>query len=820
MSVGKPTTAAVVSGATAAALEWSEVRALVAELAATDLGRERATGLEPAAGSDELARRRGRLAEAARLLPDGRLVPSFELPLGELLERLDTGRPPLAGGDLVRLGGLVAASERAVGRIGAAAAEEGCPELAALAEPLADLSALRREIETKLDRRGDVREDASSELVSLRRRIRSVRDELYRELGGFVAEHADSLGDETIPLRGGRLVVVLDSGARGRVPGLVHGRSGTGKSFYFEPLGVVERNNTLQQATEDEEAERRRILAELVRAARRALPDLARHAAFVGELDLLQAAHRFGELAAGRPADVAPAGELVLVAARHPLLDPRLAELRAAALGQPGHESEVVPLDLELSPESRALVVTGPNAGGKTVALKTAGLVALMAQSGLPVPAGAGTRLPVLAHLVATVGDEQDLLTDRSTFSGRLLRLDEAWHAAGPDSLVLLDELGSGTDPEEGAALGIALLEGLVERGTLAVVTTHLTQLAAAATETDGASCAAMEFSAATGEPTFRLLPGPPGASEALALARRLGLPAEWLDRAEARLGTGHRDLQRLLAEVEEVRRELAEARDRAAAEAADAEKLRRRLEEREAELAEERRTVGKRLRAELEEFRRATRERLAEEAERIRREVDERGRRKGLAAEATERLFESAPEVPEETVEPKAGPLVVGGTVRHRALGWEGTLEKLDRGRAQVSVRGKRVRCTADELTPAGGGDGSPETAPTPRRRRDARVSYDLAGTDGDGAPDVPAELHLLGRRVEPALTELDDYLDRALLSARPEVRVVHGHGTGRLRDAVREHLRTHPAVAAQRPGKRDEGGDGATVVTLREGG
>lgn len=815
---------AVISEATAAALEWSEVRALVAELASTDLGRERALGLEPAVGGEALERRRGRFSEVARLLPDGRLVPSFEQPLGELLERLETGRPPLAGGDLVRLAALLAASERAVGRIAqgreaAGSAEESVeslPELSILAEPLADLSALRREIETRLDRRGDVREDASPELVSLRRRIRSVRDELYRELGGFVAQNADSLGDETIPMRGGRLVVVLDSGARGRVPGLVHGRSATGKSFYFEPLGVVESNNTLQQSSEDEEAERQRILAELVRAARRALPDLASHAAFVGELDLLQAAHRFGELADGRLADVAPAGELVLVGARHPLLDPRLAELRDAALGQPGHEGQVVPLDLTLSPEAGALVVTGPNAGGKTVALKTAGLTALMAQSGLPVPAAAGTRLPVLARLVATVGDEQDLLTDRSTFSGRLLRLAEAWHAAGPDSLVLLDELGSGTDPEEGAALGIALLEGLVGRGALTLITTHLTQLAAAATETEGASCAAMEFSAATGQPTFRLLPGPPGASEALSLARRLGLPAEWLDRAEALLGTGHRELQRLLTEVEEVRRELAEARDRAEAEAGDAEKLRRRLEEREAELADERRTVGKRLRAELEAFRVETRDRLAEEVARIRREVEERGRRKGLAAEATARLFESAPPVPEETVEEKGGPLVVGAAVRHRALGWEGTLEKLDRGRAVVGVRGKRVRCKAGELTPAGGPSEAPSVS-TPHRRRDAKVSYDLAG--GDGATDVPAELHLIGKRVEPALSELDDYLDHALLSARPEVRVVHGHGTGRLRDAVREHLRAHPAVASQRPGARKEGGDGATVVVLRGG-
>ena len=238
MTLPDPQAAPLASSATAAALEWPSLLALVAALAATDLGQERLLALAPHTAADDLERHRRRYREAERLRVEGRLVPSFEQPLGDLLERLETGRPPLAGGDLVRLAALVRATGAAARRI--AEADPPCPELAALTEGLADLAPLEREIAAKLDRRGEVRDDASPELVALRRRIRSARDQLYRDLGGFVGEHRDSLGDETIPMRGGRLMVVLDAGARGRVPGLVHGRSATGKSFYFEPLSAVE----------------------------------------------------------------------------------------------------------------------------------------------------------------------------------------------------------------------------------------------------------------------------------------------------------------------------------------------------------------------------------------------------------------------------------------------------------------------------------------------------------------------------------------------------------------------------------------------------
>jgi len=793
----------ILSEATAQALEFPSLLAVVSRLASTDLGRERVLSLEPYGDEAVLRLQRSRFEETSRLLAERALVPDFDVPLGLLLERLATGRPALEGADLVRLGDLGKATKAAVARIRESVPPT--PHLLRMADGLPDLDPLLRKIDRTLDRRGEVREDASPRLAALRQQIRRTRDQLYRDLGEFVSGHKDELSEETIPMRGGRLVVVLQAGARGRTGGLVHGRSSTGKSFYFEPLTVVETNNTLQQSSEDEEEERRRILLELIAEARTAMPALEEHADFLSDLDLLQASVRFGQRCDGHLPEIAGRHELRLLGARHPLLDPCLAELRAEALGQAGHSGDIVPLEIELGFDRRILVVTGPNAGGKTVALKTTGLLSLAAQCGLPIPAALGSRVPFLRKLVATVGDEQDLLADRSTFSGRLLRLKEAWEAAGPDSLILIDELGSGTDPEEGTALAVALLEGLLEKGSLGVITTHLALLAAAALEMDGSTCAAMEFDSQSGRPTFRLVPGPPGGSEALALGRRLGLPAEWLDRAEARLGTEHRDLRRLIAEVDRVRQDLSDTRERLEIEAADAEKLRRRLEAERNALEEERRSVGKKLKADLEAFRRETSERLRREVERMQERFEE-GKRRGLAAEAVENLFAEAPRFQE--AEPAAeGPIVVGDKVRHIGLGWQGTLDKLEGDRAEVLVAGKRVRCRPSELAPAGPVTTGPtKLKPLPAKTRDLEESA-----------SVSPEINLIGQRVEPALEELDSYIDRALLAARKEVRVVHGHGSGRLRQAVREHLRSHRGVTSIRSGAPNEGGDGATVVTLR---
>ncbi len=793
------------SPATAQALELPGLLALVAHRAATDLGRERLLALTPEDDEERLLERRQAYEETERLLAERPLVPLLERPLGPLLRELERGGYDLGGRDLLLFVDLLRTSAEAAQRI--RTADPACEALGGRLERLPPLDELRRQLEKTFDRRGEIREDATPRLAELRGKIRGVRNRLYTKLRSVVEEEREHLSEETVPLRDGRLVLMLQSGARGKMAGLVHGRSSSGRSFYFEPLQAVELNNDLRDSVEEEEAEKRRILAELVSRLCEELDAVRAHADLVAGLDVLQSSVRFAQAAGARLAEVGSRHQLKLKGARHPLLDPRLAELRQEALGQAGHSGEVVGLDLELDEERRAIVVTGPNAGGKTVALKTVGLLALAHQCGLPVPVDRGSRLPFLNAVVATVGDEQDLLADRSTFSGRLMRLGEAWEAASPDALVLLDELGSGTDPEEGTALSISLLEALLRRGSLTFVTTHLSQLAAAALDADGAICAAMEFNAETGRPTYQLLPGPPGGSEALALGRRLGLPSEWLDRADELLGSEHREFRRLLAEVERTRRELAATHEKVKTELDDAERLRRRLETREAELAAEKKSVGKSLKRELESFRDATRRRLREELEKIRAELAA-GHKKGLVAAAERRLFEDAPQlVPAEDGDETA--VAVGGRVRHRGFGWEGRLERLERGKAQVTVGGKIFRCREEQLM------GLAEAVEAKKGGRGSRGSR---GSVSAPESDAPRELKLIGRRVEPALEELDRFLDQALLASHEEVRIVHGHGSGQLRRAVREHLRGHAAVESYKKAGAKEGGDGATVVVLRQ--
>ena len=794
----------VAAPATRLALEFDALLALFASEARTDLGAAVLLGLLPAGEPAELLRRRARYEEIERLALEAPLVPGLGEGLAELVERLAGGDPPLAGSEILRLGGLLAAGGEAAARI--SRAEPPCAELARAVAGLADPQPLVQKIGRILDRKGEVRDDASPKLAALRRQVQGARERLYGRLEAIGGAHRELLGEETIPLRGGRLMLMVQAATRGKLAGLVHGRSATGKSLYFEPLEVVEENNTLQNAVDDLEGERQRLLLELLRELAAEVPLVRQMAALVGELDALEAARRLArELDAHLPA-LAPPGRLRLVAARHPLLDPRLAGRRERVLGARGHEGAIVPLSIELTPERRALVITGPNAGGKTVALKTLGLLVLAAQAGLPVPVATGSAVPFFASLVATVGDEQDLLADRSTFSGRLARLAEAYGAAGPLSLALLDELGSGTDPVEGTALAVALLETLVERGGLALITTHLSGLAASAMELAGAACAAMEFEPSSGRPTFHLLPGFPGGSEAIALARRMALPAEWIDRAEKLLGEDHRDLRRLLAELEATRETLARETESTRAERATTALIGERLERERATLEAERRTLGARLERELAEFRERVTAELSGAAARIRAEL-EAGRRKSVAQVAAARLFADAPQVDFETPAESDLPLVVGAQVRHATLGWRGVVEKLAGGKAEVLSNGKRLRLAVADLV-VESSPGRTAAPPAPRR---------VAVGDVDRAPS-PQELHLIGQRVEPALAELDAFLDQAMLSGRGEVRIVHGHGSGRLRDAVREHLRKHPAAAASRPGAPNEGGNGATVVTLRD--
>ncbi|HVS15247.1 MAG TPA: Smr/MutS family protein [Thermoanaerobaculia bacterium] len=790
-----------------AALEVDGVLGIVARCAASDLGAWRVRGLRPHADPEELGAAQELQRQADRFLAEqATLAPALGEPVAELLAGLAASDGPIDPERLVR---LVAALDAACDAIAGVAREaEQLPALAAVAGPLggeelAELREIVQRVRKVLDPRGEIRADASPRLERLRSRARQLRDDLYGGLERYVEAHREVLGADTISQREGRLSVLLPAGHRGRLDGLVHARSATGRSYYFEPLELVERNNDLQTTLADEQAERRRLLAELGALVRSRAGVVERAFEVYARLDALQAAHRFAAAVGGALPEVVDGASPRLVRARHPLLDPAVVGLREAELGVAGNRRPVVPIDLDFG-EDRVLVVTGPNAGGKTVTLKTLGLLCVLAQCGLPVPAGAGTRLPRLRRVIAVVGDDQSMLADRSTFSAHLARWKEAWEEAGPGCLVLIDELGSGTDPREGAALALALLESLTERAGLALLTTHLIEVAAAAYRLEGARCLAMEFDPTSARPTFRPRSGPPGGSEALALARRMGLPAAWLDRAEGLLGSEQRDLRRLLEEAEQMRDALARERDELAQLRTDQAALNRRLEEELRESQQERKTLRRSLESELTGFRRQVRHRLEEEARRLR-AAGGGGATRRAAQRAESRIFEAAPPLPEPVVVGEdLGAVAVGDEVRHAVLGWTGRVERLERKRAVVAVRGKRVTCARDELAPV---------APRAERSRPAPAAGEV---EAPTAPDVPLELHLIGQRVAPALDLLDDYLDRALRSNLERVRVIHGHGSGALRRAVREHLSGHPAVAGYRVAAPEEGGDGATLVTL----
>jgi DNA mismatch repair protein MutS2 len=794
------------------ALEVDRVLGIVARCAASDLGARRIRALRPHRDRAALSAAQELQRQADRFLAGGAtLAPALGEPVAELLEGLAASERPLDPGRLVRLAAALDAACSAVA--GALAVGADLPALAELAETvdresLDQLQQVVRRVRKVLDPRGEIRPDASPRLERLRSRSRQLRDELYTGFERYVETHREVLGADTISQREGRMSVLLPAGHRGRLDGLVHARSATGRSYYFEPLELVEQNNDLQTTLADEEAERRRLLAELEGLVRGHAGDLALVFEVYARLDALQAAGRFATAVAGTLPEVVDGALPRLEQARHPLLDPAVVALREAELGVAGNRQPVVPIDLEFG-DDRVLVVTGPNAGGKTVTLKTLGLLCVLAQCGLPVPASAGTRLPWLDRVIAVVGDDQSMLADRSTFSAHLQRWKEAWESAAPGCLVLIDELGSGTDPREGAALALALLESLTARGGLALLTTHLIEVAAAAYRLDGARCLAMEFDPESARPTFRPRSGPPGGSEALALARRMGLPAEWLDRAESLLGTEQRDLRRLLAEAEQMRDALAREREQLATSRADQEALNRRLEDELRDSQQERKALRRSLESELTTFRRQVRHRLEEEARRLRAETRSAAgavatRRAAERAEA--RIFAEAPQAPEPTiVAGRLGEIEVGDEVTHATLGWTGRVERLERERAVVAVRGKRVTCARGELAPV--------AARVAHARPAAAAGGEVAAPV---APDVSLELHLVGQRVAPALDQLDDYLDRALRGNLERVRVIHGHGSGALRRAVREHLTGHPAVASYRAASPEEGGDGATLVDL----
>jgi DNA mismatch repair protein MutS2 len=799
-------------------LEWTEVLALLAREARTPMGRERA--LETVPFTDAAAIRQALSETGQARAAVGQVgVPPWE-GIPDVRPTLETARVPDSVAEATDLAALVplldaAARLRAYGRAVLPVAPDLARSLTSFPNPkeLADL--LRRSI----DADGQVRDEAAPALRRVRQRIRDLRRDIVKRLEAYFAgPSADTTFQERyVTVRHGRYVLPIRSEAKARLRGIVHDRSQSGATLFVEPEALVEANNDLVQAAREEETEVLRILAALTDAVRAALPDLDALVAGIGSLDLIFARGALAERMAAVEPTIAEERDVVLRGALNPLL---LAQAWSTEGAHP-----VIPMDIEIKADRPLLVITGPNAGGKTVALKTLGLLALMAQSGCHVPARGGARLPVFSQCFAIVGDDQSVAENLSTFSAFVKQLRSVLERVDARSLVLLDELGAGTDPDDGAALAQAVLEELADRGAVVVASTHLEPLKGFASTHPRARNASVEFDPERLAPTFRLIYDRPGQSYALAIGARLGLPAPLIERAHAHRSIQQRQLQELLARLDD--------RDRRDAERTAA------LERREAESA----GLLARAQAELEAARATARETVARakaDAQRlvseVRRHVNEEWDRLKRAEKsrpelerARKRLLETAQQVEQAAgpIAPEAaapGEAAAGDRVEIAHLGLKGEVLAIDGQTATVQAGAVTVKVPLQALRVVPRGP-SPGPAPQrgegdsyPRPRR-GRGQGERGGVSTPGKSGVAVEMNIIGRTTDEARDLLEKYLDDAFLAGLVSVRIIHGKGTGALRRAVEEVLSAHPLVAEHRPGAPSEGGGGATVATLTQG-
>jgi DNA mismatch repair protein MutS2 len=793
-------------------IEWDAVRDLLAREAKTRMGQEASTGLEPLTEPEAIRAALDVTGQARRALAEVGPPPLGAFPdIRAVLEHCDLDGVVLDGTELILILGALEFGPQLIawGR----GARPTAPELASIAERIPLTRDLHERLRRALEEDGSLKDDASPRLRHLRREIRDRRRRLVSDLERlFQSSEADrTFADRYVTVRHGRYVVPVRAEARARITGIVHDRSQSGQTLFIEPTSAVDANNDLVQLAREEEAETTRIFSELTAAVRAQLADLQALVTAAADLDLAFARAALAERMEAAAPIIDEGRTVALREARHPLL-------LAQQWSHP--DRPVVPVDLELTPDRPLVVITGPNAGGKTIALKTLALQVLMAQSGLHVPAAEGSRLPVFTQVHAIIGDDQSVAENLSTFSAFVKQVRQILAEADPQSLVLLDELGAGTDPDEGAALAQAILETLAERGALVLATTHLEPLKAFASTHPRARNASVEFDATALTPTFRLRYDRPGQSLALTIAARLGLPAELIARAQAHRSEHAARLSELIARLDahtraEAERSLAiEQREQEAAAALTA--------AREAEATADRRAheVLDRARAEatriLSDIKRAVAaewDRL-KRAPRSRRDLEDTRRRLNDAAAQIAPPPSTAPPEMQEALAP-------GAFVSAEHLGLKGELVAVTGETATVRSGAITIRVPVTALRP---------TPPQPAGDRAHGAGWERGrlperiASLSEGASPAPTRRHalatellLLGKTTDEARDMVEKYLDDAFMAGLGSVRLVHGKGTGALRKMVRGLLAAHPLVESYRDGEPSEGGTGATVALMK---
>jgi len=783
-------------------LEYGKVLDRIAGRCVLPMGAEAARSLRPTADLEKIRTRAQRVAEAAAVIEAGHdfAVERFDDP-SALLDRAAIEGSALRPEEFQTIAAILR-NARDLQKVLKPCAGEA-PALAKLAWDLTPLPDLLAEIDRTIEADGRVADRASPELARLRREIDAVQDRIRTRLQALLQSStlAPYLTGDYLTQRNGRNVIPVLATQAGQVPGIIHDRSDTGHTVFIEPDFVVTLGNELRSLAADEQREVERILAALTSSVRAHLHEMRQTVWTLIRLDVLRACGRFAvDGRMGRPT-LAETGEMVIVRGRHPILEDALAD----------QQRDVVPLDFHLGGDVRTIAITGANAGGKTVALKTIGLLTLMAQTGLMVPADAGTTFVPMRQVLVDIGDEQSIEANLSTFSGHMQHVRQILADAGPGTLVLLDEIGAGTDPVEGGALACAIIQALHQRGAMTVVTTHLGQVKGFVHEQPGMDNAAVQFDPETLTPTYRLVLGQPGASHALRIAGRLGLPPDVLETAAQLIDSDAIEMEGLLARLTASLKKAEADADTARRQRAEAEEARKELAQRLEEVKKERKASLRRAVAEAQGL-----------VENTRREMEkalEAARRAGADAAATRHLrrqvevkraqfkqkreelaAERRPTLPLDALQP-------GDTVWVETMKRHGTVTAVDEKRRKVTVQAGALTIEADASAiqrPA------PDAQADPPPAREGRTIVQGAGA-------VHPELDMRGMRVDEGLRRLEQFLNEACVADLGTLRLIHGHGTGALRDAVRKELKGHPLVASFRYGEYGEGGQGVTIVTLK---
>jgi len=685
------------------------------------------------------------------------------------------------------------------------------PHLTVIAQQLLPPPGLIEAITSAISDRGEVLDSASLKLAHIRAEIKVAHERLLARLTRILNDpkNAPHLQENIITQRNGRYVIPLRAESRSRMRAVVHDQSSSGATLFVEPLVVVELNNAWHELQLAERDEERRILTELTDQVGAFHPLLVKLVAALAQIDLVLACAKYAEdTRASEPLLVPfrntgrekhPGSTIILYQARHPLLDP----------------ATVVPIDVVLDERTFALVITGPNTGGKTVTLKTVGLLALMAQSGLHIPAQSGSSLSLFSNIYADIGDEQSIEQSLSTFSGHITNIVRILKQMNSFSLVLLDELGAGTDPQEGSALARAILAHLVERRVTSLVATHYPELKAFAHASEGVVNASMEFDLKTLKPTFHLMIGLPGRSNALAIASRLGLDRGLIQSARSMIDPSELKADDLLNEIHYQRDASRKARSAADRARHEAEQLRQQLAQRLEKIEDERQALLAKARAEQAEEVEA----LRAELEALRRELQRARQPLDALKSVQERLAElqeniEQPVVRREVEASALRPLRPGDKVHLRSLKMDGVVTALGESEVEVQLGALRVRAKLSDVQRSGQVMQLDSASYSSSVRRP--VSTEVKTRPEVFKPSPGMELDLRGQCAADALDALERYIDSAYLAGMPFVRIIHGKGTGKLREAVHQALKDMAYVKRFEPGQEKEGGDGVTIAHL----